>query len=76
MINMVYPSDYENKTGFDRTARPRAQQVRPMAVVPLLDGEGFSASAGEIAHRLSLCSELQGDIDAGVPFRCRSTPDA
>ena len=56
---MVYPSDYENKTGFDRIRAQVRGKCTTDGGRALLDGEGFSASAGEIAHRLSLCSELQ-----------------
>ena len=36
--------------------------------MPLLDGEGFSASAGEIAAPAVALQRTAGDIDAGVGF--------
>ena len=71
MINMVYPSDYENKTGFDRIRAQVRGKCTTDGGRALLDGEGFSASAGEIAHRLSLCSELQEILmlESGFPLQ-------
>ena len=68
---MVYPSDYENKTGFDRIRAQVRGKCTTDGGRALLDGEGFSASAGEIAHRLSLCSELQEILmlESGFPLQ-------
>lgn len=58
-INMIYPSDYEVKTGFDRIR----SQVRDKCTTgrgrALLDEETFSSSQEEIGRRLSLCDELR-----------------
>lgn len=56
---MIYPSDYEVKTGFDRIR----SQVRDKCTTgrgrALLDEETFSSSQEEIGRRLSLCDELR-----------------
>ncbi len=68
---MVYPSDYEIKTGFDRIRTQVRAKCTTEGGRALLDGEGFSASAAEIGHRLALCAELQSIVmlESGFPLQ-------
>ncbi len=66
---MVYPSDYEIKTGFDRIRTQVRAKCTTEGGRALLDGEGFSASAAEIGHRLALCAELQSMLESGFPLQ-------
>lgn len=56
---MVYPSDYESKTGFDRIRAQVRGNCTTEAGRALLDAEGFSTAAEEIERRLALCDELR-----------------
>ena len=66
---MIYPSNYENKIGFDRI---RAQ-VRDLCTTDggreLLEQETFSDSAADIEHRIALCDELRTILmlESGFP---------
>lgn len=68
---MVYPSDYESKTGFDRIRAQVAARCTTEGGATLLAAEGFSASAPEIRHRLALCGELQTILmmESGFPLQ-------
>ena len=66
---MIYPSNYENKLGFDRIR----SQVRDLCTTDggreLLEQETFSTVSADIEHRLALCDELRRVLmlESGFP---------
>lgn len=66
---MIYPSDYEIKTGFDRIRAQVRDKCTTQGGRELLDDETFSASQDVIRSRLSLCDEMCRalNIDKGFP---------
>lgn len=59
---MIYPADYEIKTGFDRIRSQVATLCTTNGGRELLAGEDFSHSADEIEHRLKLSDEMRTAI--------------
>ncbi len=56
---MIYPFDFEVKTGFDRIRAQVAEKCTTARGRELLDGETFCDDAAEVAMRLDLCDELR-----------------
>ncbi len=56
---MVYPSNFEEKTGFDRIRRQVGELCTTSAAREKLEAEGFVVSADELARRLGLADELR-----------------
>lgn len=66
---MIYPSDYEIKTGFDRIRAQVREKCTTEGGRNRLSGEEFSTSSREIEKRLALCSEMCRALtmDTGFP---------
>ncbi len=72
---MIYPSDYEIKTGFDRIRLQVGSLCTTAGGRALLDGETFSDSASGIEHRLSLADELRAALEMESDFPRREFTD-
>lgn len=68
---MIYPSDYETKTGFDRIRAQVRERCTTDGGRALLDEETFSSSRQDIERRLSLCDELRTALmlESGFPLQ-------
>lgn len=68
---MIYPSDYETKTGFDRIRAQVRDRCTTDGGRALLDEETFSSSRQDIERRLSLCDELRTVLmlESGFPLQ-------
>ncbi len=56
---MVYPDNFEEKTGFDRIRRQVGELCTTVAARERVAEEGFSTSARELERRLGLADELR-----------------
>ncbi len=56
---MIYPDNFEEKTGFDRIRGQVGELCSTAAAREKLAGEGFTTAAGELARRLGLADELR-----------------
>lgn len=68
---MIYPSDFEIKTGFDRIREQVRERCTTEGGRTLLDGESFSVSPQDIEYRLALCEELRTILmlETGFPLQ-------
>jgi DNA mismatch repair protein MutS2 len=66
---MIYPDNFEEKTGFDRVRRQVGELCTTAAARERLEGEGFTTSTGELARRLGLADELRTMliVEGGFP---------
>ncbi|MDR2882930.1 MAG: endonuclease MutS2, partial [Alistipes sp.] len=56
---MIYPANFEEKTGFDRVRRQVAEMCSTAAARGMVDTETFTASAPDLERRLGLADELR-----------------
>jgi DNA mismatch repair protein MutS2 len=66
---MIYPENFEEKTGFDRIRRQVAELCGTRAAREMVEGERFTTSAADLAHRLGVADELRVMLthEAGFP---------
>ena len=72
---LIYPADFERKTGFDRLRRQIADACTMQAARKLVDAERFTASADEIMRRQSLADEMRSMIQLERDFPAEEFPD-
>ena len=56
---MIYPSNFEQKVGFDRIREQVISTCSMESARELIRGEGFSRSQREVEHRLTLADEMR-----------------
>ena len=56
---MIYPSNFEQKVGFDRIREQVIAACSMQSARDLIAGEGFSHSMREVEHRLTLADEMR-----------------
>jgi len=72
---MIYPSNFEQKIGFDRLRRQVAELCTMRAARELVETETFSTSAREIERRQSLADEVRRMLDLERDFPNEEFPD-
>ncbi|MDE6778177.1 MAG: Smr/MutS family protein [Alistipes sp.] len=65
---MIYPSNFEQKIGFDRLRRQVAELCTMRAARERVEGETFSVSADEIERRQALADEVRRMLDLERDF--------
>lgn len=74
-MNMIYPSNFEQKIGFDRLREQIAARCTMRAARELFAGEGFSDDPCLIDERLSLADEMRLLLDMEYDFPGGDYPD-
>ena len=72
---MIYPANFEEKIGFDRIREQVTALCSTRSAAEKLAAEGFSTSADEIEHRLSLMDEMRSLLMLERDFPDGDYPD-